>query len=83
MTEQELIEIGFIKERIIGERDIYYYSYDIKDSCGPATLLSDCNDEVEDDKWSVYARDIHEAFEMKDVYDVKTYIEVLEKNIDI
>lgn len=81
MSEQELIEIGFIKEGVIGESG-YYYFYDIKDIEGPATLISDCNDEVENDNWYVYAWDIHEAFKMNDIYDVKTYIEVLEKNIE-
>lgn len=82
MTEKELVELGFNKfEQEDGDDKYYYYSYDLNDEPGAGTLLSLCDDEVEDEDWKVFVWDINENLVFEDIEDVKTYIKVIEKNI--
>ena len=82
MTEKDLIDLGFDKfEQDDGEGRYYYYSYDLNGESGGGTLLSLCNDEVENEDWKVFAWDINENLMFDNVEDVKTYINVIEKNI--
>ena len=51
-----------------------------KSGCG--SLISDSSDTVDsDDAWEVYAWDINEQLVFTNPKDIKTYIDVLEKNI--
>ena len=82
MTEKDLIDLGFDKFEQHDEEDsFYYYSYDLNDESGPGTLLSLCNDEIENEDWKVFAWDINENLVFDNVEDIKTYINVIEKNI--
>lgn len=82
MTEQDLIDLGFKRFEQDDEDDkFYYYSYDINDEAGCGSLISDSDDEVKDNKWKVYAWDINENLVFDNKEDIKTYINVIEKNI--
>ena len=85
MKEQDLLDLGFTKNNEKdGDYSFYYYSYDIKSKPGGGTLLSDVNDEINsEDGWEVYAWDINEDLVFKNKEDIKLYIDVLEKNINI
>jgi len=82
MSEQDLIDLGFEKvEELDDDLTFHYYHYDLNDEPGAGTLITQANDEVEDDNWKVYAWDINENLMFDNVKDVKTYISVIEKNI--
>ena len=82
MTEQDLLNLGFTRFDQDDEDDkFYYYSYDLKGQPGGGSLLSQANDEVVDGEWYVYAWDINENLRFENREDVKTFIDVIEKNI--
>ena len=85
MTEKDLLNLGF--ERCdIDEDDekFHYYFYDLNGESGCGSLISDSDDELKDrgeTAWKVYAWDINENLVFDNVEDIKTYINVIEKNI--
>jgi len=85
MKEQDLIDLGF--ERHDHDEEgvpFYYYSYDLNGESGCGSLISDSDDELKDrgeTAWKVYAWDINENLVFDNVEDIKTYINVIEKNI--
>lgn len=85
MKEQDLLNLGF--ERCDVEDDeekFYYYSYDLNGESGCGSLISDSDDELRDRNetdWKVYAWDINENLVFDNPQDIKTYIDVIEKNI--
>jgi|TARA_B110000858_G_C17573878_1_gene368150 hypothetical protein len=83
MKEQDLVDLGF--ERIDIDEDaekFHYFSYDLNNESGCGSLISDSSDTVDsDDAWEVYAWDINEQLVFTNPKDIKTYIDVLEKNI--
>ena len=82
MSEKELINLGFDKFEQNDEEDrFYYYCYDLNGKEGGGSLISLANDEVEDGNWKVYAWDINENLVFDNKEDIKTYINVIEKNI--
>ena len=85
MSEQDLIDLGFERFDQDDEYDkFYYYSYDIKGKPGAGSLISDSDDELRDrnkSDWKVYAWDINENLVFDNPQDIKTYIDVIERNI--
>jgi len=82
MSEQDLIDLGFEKvEELDDDLTFHYYHYDLNDEPGAGTLITQANDEVEDDNWKVFAWDINENLVFEDKEDVNIYIDVLERNI--
>ena len=87
MKEEDLLNLGFIRYDQDDEDDkFYYYYYDLNGKSGCGSLISDSDDEVRDrneTNWKVYAWDINENLVFDNVDDVKTYIDVIEKNIKL
>lgn len=85
MNEQDLLDLGFERVDIDdGEEKFYYYFYDLNGESGCGSLISDSDDELKDrgeDTWKVYAWDINDKLVFHIVDDVRTYINVIEKNI--
>lgn len=82
MTEKELLEVGFEKvEELDDDLTFYYYSYDLNGVAGNGSLITQADDEVIDGNWKVQAWDIDKNLVFEDIEDVKTYINVIEKNI--
>lgn len=85
MKEQDLINLGFKKSYVIDlysdlkDSDLkpyYYYTYDItKELC----LISSDNGEAEKNGWRVEMFD-YENIEFRSLEDLKTLINVIEKN---
>ena len=84
MREQDLIDLGFERIEQNDEYDkFHYYCYDIKGEPGSGTLISSSNDELLiNDDWQVYAWDINERLVFNNKEDIRTYIDVLERNIN-
>jgi hypothetical protein len=82
MTEQDLLNLGFERCDIDDEDEkFHYYFYDLNGESGCGSLLSNSNDELGEGEWKVYAWDINEDLVFDNVEDIKTYINVIEKNI--
>ena len=85
MNEQELLDVGFERVDIDDDGEkFYYYSYDLNGESGCGSLISDSDDELKDrgeDTWKVYAWDINDKLAFDNIDDVRTYINVIEKNI--
>jgi len=82
MKEQDLIDLGFervdVSKEESGDKAFYYYTYDIGN--GTISLITQSNDEVENDNWHVEVfYDTSIRFET--IEDVTKFIEVTEKNI--
>ena len=85
MKEQDLINLGFKKSYVIDLysdlkdsklKPYYYYTYDItKELC----LISSDNGEAEKNGWRVEMFD-YENIEFRSLEDLKTLINVIEKN---
>ena len=88
MKEEDLIELGFdkvtVSEEIIkGDMifpSFYYYVYEFKEKGSPLDLISPANDEIEKGNWTVVVYDAG-MVEFSSKEDVKTYIDVINKNI--
>ena len=82
MTEKNLIDLGFERcdEDDNGDK-FHYYCYDLNGESGPGSLITNASDELEEGQWKVYAWDINENLVFDNTEDVKTYINVIEKNI--
>lgn len=80
MTEQNLIDLGFVKTEVneieAGGSPFYYYVYDFTSHF---SLITPANDEIEEGKWRV---DIFEHSEVsfKEVEDLKLFMEVVKRN---
>ena len=85
MNEQELLDVGFERIDVNDMGDVfYYYFYDLNGESGCGSLISDSDDELKDrgeDTWKVYAWDINDKLAFDNIDDVRTYINVIEKNI--
>ena len=85
MNEQDLLDLGFERVDIDDDGEMfYYYFYDLNGESGCGSLISDSDDELKDrgeDTWKVYAWDINDKLVFHIVDDVRTYINVIEKNI--
>ena len=85
MNEQDLLDLGFERVDIDDDGEkFYYYFYDLNGESGCGSLISDSDDELKDrgeDTWKVYAWDINDKLVFHIVDDVRTYINVIEKNI--
>ena len=82
MKEQDLIDLGFervdVSEEESGDKPFHYYTYDIGN--GTISLITQSNDEVENDNWHVEVfEDTSIRFET--IEDVTKFIQVTEKNI--
>ena len=86
MNEQDLLDLGFERVDIDDDGEkFYYYSYDLNGESGCGSLISDSDDELKDrgeDTWKVYAWDINDKLAFDTIDDVRTYINVIEKNIE-
>ena len=57
ITEQLLVDLGFVRVEVTEEesgfnKDFYYFTYDFTDT-GSFSLITNANDEAEDDSWTV------------------------------
>ena len=82
IKEEELVKLGFEKTSVSkeesGDKAFHYYTYDIGN--GIISLITQSNDEVENDNWHVEVfDDTHIRFET--VEDLTKFIGVVEKNI--
>jgi hypothetical protein len=80
MKEQDLIDLGFIKNDVSAEESgdisFYYYTYDITDEL---CLISSDDGEAKKDGWSVEMFD-YDGIKFTNVEDLKTLIDVIERN---
>ena len=77
IKEKDLIKLGFERQDNTPESsgldyDWHYYTLDIGDLC----LISDANDEVEDDSWKVFIFD-YNLFKFTELEKLKLFIDVL------
>ena len=77
IKEKDLIELGFERQNgtpEVSALDYYwhYYTLDIGDLC----LISDSNDEVEDNNWKVYIFN-YDGFQITEIEKLKLFIDVL------
>jgi hypothetical protein len=82
MKEEDLIQLGFQRQGVSkeesGDKAFYYYTYDIGN--GTISLITQSNDEVENDNWHVEVfDDTHIRFET--IEDLAKFIHITEKNI--
>ena len=82
MTEKELISLGFKKQvesYYLPVKDpFYYYRLDIVEGL---YCITDANDEVENDEWSVeLSFDCNPRIKFKDVKSLSELINLLDKN---
>ena len=73
MKEQDIIDLGFTKE--FGD-NFYYYTYDLARGLA---LITQANDEVEDNKWFVEFFDSHPAIRFTNKKPVKKLIKIINK----
>ena len=73
MTEQDLIDLGFEKE--FGD-NFHYYTYDFTRGFG---LITQANDEVVDDNWTVEVFELDGKIQYNDKSIVKSLIEIINK----
>lgn len=82
MKEQDLIDLGFertdVNEQESGDKAFHYYTYDIGN--GTISLITQSNDEVENDNWHVEVFD-DVTIRFETIEDVTKFIQVTEKNI--
>ena len=80
MKEQDLIDLGFkrtdVSEEESGDIPFYYYTYNITEE---VCLISSDNGEAKKDGWFVELFD-YENIEFRNPEDLKTLIDVIEKN---
>ena len=82
IKEQDLVNLGFekicVSEKESGDIAFHYYTYDIGNST--ISLITQSNDEVENDNWHVEVfNDTSIRFETLE--DITKFIQVTEKNI--
>jgi len=82
IKEEELVKLGFervdVSEEESGDKPFHYYTYDIGN--GTISLITQSNDEVENDNWHVEVfNDTSIRFETLE--DITKFIQVTEKNI--
>lgn len=82
MKEKDLIQLGFQRQGVSkeesGDKAFHYYTYDIGN--GTISLITQSNDEVENDSWHVEVfDDPHIKFET--VEDLTKFIAIVEKNV--
>jgi len=82
IKEGELVKLGFervdVSEEESGDKPFHYYTYDIGN--GTISLITQSNDEVENDNWHVEVfNDTSIRFETLE--DITKFIQVTEKNI--
>ena len=73
MTEQDLIDLRFKKE--FGD-NFYYYTYDFTRGFG---LITQANDEVVDNNWTVEVFETDGKIQYNDKTIVKSLIEIINK----
>lgn len=81
IKEKDLIELGFERQDNTPEssgslNDWHYYTLDIEDFC----LITNANDEVEDNNWKVYIFD-YDGFEFTELEKLKSFIDVLKSAV--
>ena len=80
MKEQDLIDLGFKRYDVSAEESgdvrFYYYTYNITDEL---SLISTDDGEAKKDGWFVELFD-YENIEFTNVEDLKTLIDIIEKN---
>jgi len=80
MKEKELVALGFERTDVTAEESgdisFYYYTYDITDEL---CLISSDDGEAKKDGWSVEMFD-YDGIKFTNVEELKTLIEVIEKN---
>jgi hypothetical protein len=79
MTEQDLIDLGFIKVDITDEEsqngyDYHYYNLEVFDNL---ILSSVDSDEVKDDQWFIYNLDWPLNFRINDKEQLIQFLEIL------
>jgi len=82
IKEEELIKLGFeridVSEQESGDKPFHYYTYDIGN--GTISLITQSNDEVENDNWHVEVFD-DTSIRFETIEDITKFIQVTEKNI--
>jgi len=80
MKEQDLIDLGFNRYDVpaeeSGDKPFFYFTYNITDEL---CLISSDNGEAEKNGWHVELFD-YENIEIRNLEDLKTLIDVIEKN---
>lgn len=74
MKEQDLIDLGFIKE--YGDESFYYYVLEFGRGF---ELISNANDEIENNKWFVEVFE-EDSIRFTDIKDLTEFIEIINKN---
>ena len=82
MKEADLIQLGFnrvdVSEQESGDKPFYYYTYDIGN--GTISLITQSNDEVENNNWHVEIF-FDTSIRFETIEDITKFIQVTEKNI--
>ena len=82
IKEEELVKLGFERidesEQESGDKPFHYYTYDIGN--GTISLITQSNDEVENDNWHVEVFD-DTSIRFETIEDITKFIQVTEKNI--
>jgi hypothetical protein len=82
MKEEDLIQLGFkrvdVSEQESGDKAFHYYTYDIGN--GVISLITQSNDEVENNTWHVEVFD-DTSIRFETIEDITKFIQVTEKNI--
>ena len=80
IKEEELVKLGFervdVSKEESGDKPFHYYTYDIGN--GAISLISQSNDEVENNNWHV---EVFEDISFESIEDLIKFIQVIEKNI--
>ncbi len=81
MKEQDLIDLGFVRE---DDKDngapYHYYTLDIGNDYVPMCVISNANDEAGENNWTVSIFD-YESIEFTSLEDVKNLISLLKDNV--
>jgi len=79
IKEFDLVGLGFVKIDVpfeeTGDDDFYYYRLYIGDIC----LITNSDDEIKDDKWSVEVFDF-ESISFTGIVDLRLLIDLLKRN---
>ncbi len=82
MVEEDLVQLGFervdVNEEEHGDKAFHYYTYDIGN--GVISLITQSNDEVENNNWHVEVFD-DTSIRFETIEDITKFIQVTEKNI--
>ena len=82
IKEEELVKLGFervdVSKEESGDKPFHYYTYDIGN--GSISLISQSNDEVENNNWHIEVFD-DASIRFESIENLIKFIQVIERNI--